>query len=445
MAAVRSGHDAFAYLVSAFHVARILVIQLCSARETSRLAWVGKIGSDGAPGVTEGVQGMECAAIVLAAGMGARADGGTGEAKQFRRLAGRPVLARSLAPFLGHPAVTTVQVVLRRDAEPAYRAAVARHPRLRSPVAGGDRRQDSVRLGLEALADAAPSHVLIHDAARPFVTPGLIDRVIAALKTHRAAVPGLPVSDTLKRAGEGGIVAETVARERLFAVQTPQGFRFSDILAAHRRAAATAIEFTDDAAVAEWSGLDVALVEGEAGNRKLTTREDFVLAEALLSRREFRTGTGFDVHRFGPGERVILCGVPVAHPRALTGHSDADVGLHAITDALLGSIAAGDIGSHFPPAQEEWRGADSAYFLAHARDMLTARGGTIVNVDVTLICEQPKIGPHRDAMRARIAEILAMDVARVAVKATTTEGLGFTGRGEGIAAQAAVSVAFPEA
>ncbi len=386
---------------------------------------------------------MTCAAIVLAAGAGRRADPGeTGAAKQFRNLAGRSVLARALDPFLDHPEIGPVQVVLRRGTQAAYARAVAPHPRLLAPIIGGERRQDSVRIALDSLVGAAPDLVLIHDAARPFASGALISRVVEALASHRAVVPGLAVGDTLKRIAASGHVAETVPRDGLYAVQTPQGFAYREILAAHRRAAATALTFTDDAAVAEWNGLSVALVDGEARNRKLTTPEDFQLAERLF-RTETRIGSGFDVHRFGPGDHVMLCGVRIPHSYGLLGHSDADVGLHALTDALLGSIASGDIGSHFPPTDPQWRGADSADFLRRARDLTAEIGGRLVNVDVTLICEAPRVSPHREAMRARLADILELDVARVAVKGTTSERLGFTGRGEGIAAQAVVTVALP--
>jgi 2-C-methyl-D-erythritol 4-phosphate cytidylyltransferase / 2-C-methyl-D-erythritol 2,4-cyclodiphosphate synthase len=390
---------------------------------------------------------MTCAAIVLAGGAGLRIGPEEGApAKQYRLLARRPVIAWAVDAFANHPRVDTVQVVARVGTERDYAASIAPHARLRPPVAGGARRQDSARLGLEALAESPPDHVLIHDAARPFVSAALIDRVLAALEHHPAGIPASPVSDTLKRAAPSGLVEATIGREGLYAVQTPQGFRYPAILEAHRRAAGAGMEFTDDAAVAEWNGLEVVLVPGEVSNRKLTTPEDFALAESMFAAgTETRTGFGFDVHRFGPGDHVMLCGVPVEHSYGLAGHSDSDVGLHAITDALLGSIAAGDIGSHFPPSEAKWRHAESSIFLAHARDLVAARGGTIVNVDVTIVCETPKVGPHRDAMRARIADILDIAVARVAVKATTSEGLGFAGRGEGMAAHAVATVVLPVA
>lgn len=386
---------------------------------------------------------MRCAAIVLAGGAGLRADPErTGLPKQYRMLGGRPVIAHALDVFLAHPGVDEVQVVLRSGTEAAYGAAVAPHPRLRAPVAGGVERQDSVRHGLEALAAAPPELVLIHDAARPFASARLIDRLLEILQARDAAIPAVAVADTLKRVGEAGVIAETVDRQGLFAAQTPQGFRYAPILEAHRRAAGAGLAFTDDSAVAEWYGMEVACIDGEPSNRKLTTVDDFTVAPHRAP-PQTRFGTGYDVHRFAPGDHVMLCGVAVPFGQALAGHSDADVGLHALTDALLATVAEGDIGSHFPPADPRWRGADSALFLEHARDRVAALGGTIVNVDVTLICEAPKIGPHREAMRRRVAGLLGVDPARVSVKATTTEGLGFAGRGEGIAAQAAAAVEFP--
>ena len=309
---------------------------------------------------------------------------------------------------------------------------------------GGSTRQASVHSGLEALAGHAPDRVLIHDAARPFVTTDTISRVIDALDTRTAVLPAVQVTDTLKRV-ENGTVTATVARDGLIAAQTPQGFRFDDIAAAHRRAVAEGRQdFTDDAAIAEWAGLSVAWVEGDRRNDKITTASDLEAARHAhaegASHVVTRVGTGFDVHAFAPGNSVQLCGVEIAHNRALAGHSDADVGLHALCDALYGAVGSGDIGHHFPPSDARWKGTDSAVFLAHARREVAARGGRIVHVDVTLICERPKIGPHRDAMVARLATLLDLDHNSVSVKATTSERLGFTGRGEGIAAQAVATV-----
>jgi 2-C-methyl-D-erythritol 4-phosphate cytidylyltransferase/2-C-methyl-D-erythritol 2,4-cyclodiphosphate synthase len=296
--------------------------------------------------------------------------------------------------------------------------------------------------GLEAIEAEKPELVLIHDAARPLVAPPLIARVIAALKDGaEAAVPLLPVADTLKRNGDGGWT--TVDRDELYRAQTPQGFRYAAILKAHRTYAAT--DVTDDMALAELAGMAITLVEGDEANMKITVADDYRHAERLLlgDMAEFRTGLGFDAHRFAPGDHVWLCGVRIAHDHALQGHSDADAGLHALTDAILGAIGADDIGQHFPPTDETWRGAASALFLEHASRLVAARGGAITHCDVTLICERPKIAPHREAMRARVAEILKVDPSRVAVKATTTEGMGFTGRREGLAAQAIATVRLP--
>ncbi|MEK9724164.1 MAG: bifunctional 2-C-methyl-D-erythritol 4-phosphate cytidylyltransferase/2-C-methyl-D-erythritol 2,4-cyclodiphosphate synthase [Rhodospirillaceae bacterium] len=380
---------------------------------------------------------MSIAALIVAAGRGRRFGGAT--PKQYRELGGETVLRRTLRTFVNHKRVNIVQAVIHPDDRAAFDAAAAGFD-LPAPVAGGDSRQQSVLNGLEALATASPDCVLIHDGARPFVGDELIDRVLVALAAHAGAVPALPVSDTLKRAA-GGLVETTVERDGLWRVQTPQGFRFAKILAAHRTAAGR--ELTDDAAVAEYAGLDVAVVEGSERNVKITRSEDLDMTVGNGLMWEHRTGQGFDVHRFEPGDAVQLCGVAVPHDAKLAGHSDADVGLHALTDAILGAVGAGDIGHHFPPSDPRWRGAASSIFLEHAASLVADAGGGIVNVDVTLICERPKVGPHREAMRAAIADLLAIDVARVSVKATTTERLGFTGRCEGIAAQALATVRLP--
>jgi 2-C-methyl-D-erythritol 4-phosphate cytidylyltransferase/2-C-methyl-D-erythritol 2,4-cyclodiphosphate synthase len=296
--------------------------------------------------------------------------------------------------------------------------------------------------GLEALAHHKPDYVLIHDGARPLVSSQTIDGVIAALREGAdAAVPLVPVADTLRRLDNGKWV--TVSRDGLHRAQTPQGFRFHKILKAHRDHARE--DLTDDMALAELAGLDIVVISGEESNIKITTGKDFGLAEQLLAARlgEVRTGYGYDAHRFAPGDHVWLCGVKIAHDHSLEGHSDADAALHALTDAILGAIGAGDIGEHFPPTDERWRGAPSWKFLDHAANLVRAAGGAIVNCDVTVICEGPKISPHRDAMRTRVAEILSLDVSRVSVKATTTEGMGFTGRREGLAAQAVATVRVP--
>ena len=380
----------------------------------------------------------ECVALVVAAGRGTRAGGAL--PKQYRELGGRAVLRWSLERFRQHPRVGAVRAVIHPDDRALYDAAAAGLDLL-PPVHGGASRQDSVRLGLESLTNIKPQTVLIHDAARPFIDEATISRTIDALSQVPGAIVALPVADTIKR-GETGRVAGTVDRAGLWRAQTPQGFRFDAILAAHR--AAVGAELSDDAAVAERAGLAVALVPGSEMNTKLTSEDDLRRAALFAgAAAETRVGTGFDVHAFGPGDHVWLCGVKVPHTQALVGHSDADVALHAVTDAILGAIGAADIGAHFPPSDPRWRGASSDKFLAHAVSLLTARGGSVVHADVTIICERPKVGPHRAAMIERLAAILGTDASRCSVKATTTEGLGFTGRGEGIAAQAVATVRLP--
>jgi 2-C-methyl-D-erythritol 4-phosphate cytidylyltransferase/2-C-methyl-D-erythritol 2,4-cyclodiphosphate synthase len=392
---------------------------------------------------------VSVAALIVAAGRGARAAGDSLQPKQYCRIGGQPLLSHTLSAFAAHSGIDGILVVIHPDDLPLYSETSAPFAdRLLTHVSGGARRQDSVRAGLEALADRSPDLVLIHDAARPFVDQALISRVIATLADHDGALPALPVIDTLKRE-ENGHVIGTVPREGLWRAQTPQGFRFEAILAAHRAAAQDpTLDFTDDAAVAEWFGLDVALVEGAEHNRKLTTAEDLAIADEMMRREKDASGTirvasGYDVHALGPGDEVILCGVRIPHTKKLIGHSDADVGLHALTDALLGTIADGDIGTHFPPSDDRWRGAGSEIFLKAAADKIAARRGTIVHVDVTFLCEAPRIGPYRDAMRGTMAEILGLGVEQVSVKATTNEGLGFVGRGEGIAAMATATVRLP--
>jgi 2-C-methyl-D-erythritol 4-phosphate cytidylyltransferase/2-C-methyl-D-erythritol 2,4-cyclodiphosphate synthase len=383
----------------------------------------------------------------VAAGRGTRA--GADVPKQYVLLAGEPLLAHTLRAFVTHPAIDAIQVVIGPGDEALYQTAAARFgDRLAPPITGGPTRQQSVLNGLVALQERQPARVVVHDAARPFLDAAVIDRVLAALEVSPAAIAAEPLADTLKRASPRMTVAETIDRRGVWRAQTPQGFVFEAILGAHERAAAAGLtEFTDDAALAEWAGLDVALVEGSPRNVKLTTAEDLVLAERVLAPcpapLEPRTGSGFDVHRFAPGDGVWLCGVFVPHEAKLEGHSDADVGLHAVTDAILGALGEGDIGAHFPPSDPRWRGADSRIFVEDAAKRVRARGGRIVNVDVTLLCEAPRIGPHREAMRAAIADVLAISVARVGVKATTTEGLGFTGRREGIAALASAMLLLP--
>ena len=390
---------------------------------------------------------MKTAALIVAAGRGTRARGpgrGPGPGpKQYAAIGGVPVLAQALRPFLAHPDIALVAVAIAREDEALYRTAVAglASGKLLSPIGGGATRQASVGNGLRALSAHLPDGVLIHDAARPFVTRDVIDRVLGALAQWPGAIAALPLADTLKKAGPGGLIAATVDRAGLWRAQTPQGFRFADILVAHERARAAGLEdMTDDAAIAEWAGLPVALVLGSVANAKLTTPEDFAMAERAAGGPDVRVGQGFDVHRLVAGDHVWLCGVRIAHTQGLEGHSDADVALHALTDALLGAIGAGDIGQHFPDSDPHWRGAASGIFVGEALRLVRAHGGTIRNVDVTLLCEAPRIAPHRDAMRRRIAELLELEEARVSVKATTTEGLGFAGRREGIAAAATASV-----
>jgi 2-C-methyl-D-erythritol 4-phosphate cytidylyltransferase / 2-C-methyl-D-erythritol 2,4-cyclodiphosphate synthase len=394
---------------------------------------------------------MTTAALIVAAGRGSRAGNDAGLPKQYARLGRKPMLAHVVGRFVSHPDVDAISVVIHPDDAPHYSAATegVTH-RLQTPVRGGETRQASVRLGLEALAGAAPDQVLIHDAARPFVSHDVISRVIDALGTYAGAIAAEPLVDTLKRASATGTIAGTVDRDGLWRAQTPQGFRFAPILEAHRRAAGEGREdFTDDASLAEWAGIEVALVRGSSRNMKITHAEDLAMAEKLLTADsgslEPRIGTGFDVHRFGPGDHVWLGGVRIAHTQGLVGHSDADVALHALTDALLGAIGDGDIGAHFPPSDPKWKGAASRLFVEDAAARVAALGGRISNVDITLLCEAPRIGPHRDAMRASISRMLAIDVSRVGVKATTTEGLGFTGRGEGLAAMASATVLLPVA
>ncbi|MFQ5973044.1 MAG: bifunctional 2-C-methyl-D-erythritol 4-phosphate cytidylyltransferase/2-C-methyl-D-erythritol 2,4-cyclodiphosphate synthase, partial [Alphaproteobacteria bacterium] len=370
-------------------------------------------------------------ALIVAAGRGVRLGGRV--PKQYRTLAGMPMLRRTVGAFARHPAVDAVRVLIHPDDRPLYDEAVAGLELMR-PVEGGETRQESCRLGLESLADDRPERVMIHDASRPLVDRRTIDRVLAALDRAPAAVPALPVADTLKRASEDGIVQGTVDRSGLWRAQTPQAFHYTAILNAHRAAAGQGL--TDDAAVAEAAKLEVALVPGSEDNLKITVEEDFSRAERLLGAGDLRVGTGFDTHRFGEGDHVMLCGVPVPHERGLAGHSDADVGLHALADAILGAIGAGDIGLHFPATEEEWRDRASDHFLREASALVGRAGGRIRNVDITLICERPRIAAHREAMRDRVAAILGLERDRVNVKASTTEGLGFTGRGEGIAAQA---------
>jgi 2-C-methyl-D-erythritol 4-phosphate cytidylyltransferase / 2-C-methyl-D-erythritol 2,4-cyclodiphosphate synthase len=383
------------------------------------------------------------AAVVVAGGRGLRAGGET--PKQYRTLAGIPVIRASLALFATHPDIGAVQPVIHGDDADAF-ARASEGLDVLVPVLGGATRQGSVRAGLEALAPLAPEIVLVHDAARPFASAALVSRAVAAAAATRAAVPALAVSDTVKQVDARGRVTATLDRSQLVTVQTPQAFRFSLLREAHRRAAeAGSTDFTDDAALAEWAGIAVSVFAGEAANVKLTTPEDFARAEAghLSALADVRTGSGFDVHAFGDGDHVMLGGVRIPHTHGVIGHSDADVALHALTDAVLGALADGDIGHHFPPSDPQWRGASSDRFLAFACARVCARAGMIAHLDVTVVCEAPRVGPHRDAMRARIAEIAGIALNRVAIKATTSETLGFTGRREGIVAMATATIRLP--
>lgn len=398
---------------------------------------------------------MTILTVFVAAGAGERAGGGL--PKQYRVVAGEALIARALRPFLGHAAIDAVVCAINPEHRALYDAAVAplEEPlrrKLLPPVAGGATRQASVHAALEALAaddGGAASLCLVHDAARPFASSALINRAIAAGMRHGAAIPAVAITDTVKRVGADDAVLETVPRDSLRGVQTPQVFALAPLLDAHRRAAAERREgFTDDAQIVEWAGLQVIAFEGDPMNVKITRPEDFAAAErrlrdaapALVS----RTGTGFDVHAFGPGHHVWLGGVRIDHEVGVLAHSDGDVVLHALTDAVLGALCDGDIGTHFPPSDPQWRGASSDRFLAYAADLVRARGGRIDHLDSTVLCERPRIGVHREAIRQRIAEIAGIPVSRVSVKATTTEQLGFTGRREGLAAQASATIRLPE-
>ncbi len=385
----------------------------------------------------------EVAVVVVAAGRGTRAGGD--RPKQFRQIGDETILRRCLLMLVEAPKIGLVQPVIRSEDHEFFNAA-ASELNVLPPAFGGATRQASVRAGLEALSARAPDIVLVHDAVRPFATHALVARTIDAAEKTGAAVPALAVTDTVKVVDDGGFVAQTLDRSRLRTIQTPQGFAFVPLFEAHLRAAALGREdFTDDAALAEWAGMKVSVFEGEPGNIKITNANDFARAEAMhfAQLADVRAGTGIDVHAFAPGDHVMLGGVRIAHVHTLSGHSDADVVLHAVTDALLGALADGDIGAHFPPSDPKWRSVSSDRFLTFAVERVKARGGRIAHIDITVVCEVPKIGPHRDAMRLKIADIANIAPDRVAVKATTSEKLGFTGRGEGIAAYATATIRLP--
>lgn len=388
------------------------------------------------------------AVIVVAAGRGERASSDSDSSpKQYRDLAGTPVLSRSIAAFLGRDDISWVVPVIHAEQVQRYAALELADPRLLPPVTGGDTRQASVLAGLTALSARRPDLVLIQDAARPLVSPEVISGVIEALKASEAALPVVAVTDTIKRSLDGRTVSATEDRKTLFAAQTPQGFRFPQILSAHLRAGRMPREFTDDAAIAEWAGLTVALTPGSTHNLKITHPEDFARAERLLGKEETametRIGTGFDVHPFDVGNSVWLGGVEIPHSHKLKGYSDADVALHALTDAIYGALGEGDIGKHFPPSDPQWKGAASSIFLKHAAGLVEERRGRIVNLDITIVCEAPRVGPHVEAMKAAIGGVCGIAAGRIAIKATTSEQLGFTGRGEGIVAMASASIELP--
>jgi 2-C-methyl-D-erythritol 4-phosphate cytidylyltransferase/2-C-methyl-D-erythritol 2,4-cyclodiphosphate synthase len=390
---------------------------------------------------------MTTAVIIVAAGAGLRVGGEI--PKQYQEIGGEAVLRRTVRAFQEHTDVDYIQVVIGDNHDELYMNAVA-DLNLPEPVQGGATRQASVYNGLKAITALKPARVLIHDAARPFVDAEIISAVIANLSEYPGCIPAIAVADTLKREKDG-VIVETVDRSGLWGAQTPQAFRFKDILEAHSAAAASERnDFTDDASIAEWADLNVLIVPGKPENNKITTSADLSEAETRLKAgkpemlSDVRVGHGYDVHAFEDGDHVILCGLKIPHTRKLKGHSDADVGLHTLTDAILGALCEGDIGKHFPPSEEKWKGAASDKFLKHAAKLVADRGGVISHVDLTLICQAPKIRPHVDAMRESVAGIVGIDVGRVSVKATTTEWLGFTGRGEGIAAAATATVRLPE-
>jgi len=385
------------------------------------------------------------AALIVAAGRGVRAQRQGTAPKQYVEVAGEPILTRVVKTFLAHKQINLVQVVVHRDDVERYQAALTvKSDKLAPHVFGGSTRQASTLAGLEALQAASPKIVLVHDAARPLVDAETISAVISALDEADGAISALPVRDTLKRAHpSSSMIAATVERADMWRAATPQAFDYAKILDAHYLARDAGGEsFTDDASIAEFAGLTVKLIGGQQTNLKITTPEDFTLAESYLQKSmpEIRVGQGYDVHKFAPGDHVWLCGVKIPHDRSLDGHSDADVAMHALTDAIYGAIGDGDIGHHFPPTDERWRGTASHVFLEDAVTRVLKLGGAIVNADITIVCEAPKIGPHREAMRAKLAGIMGIEIARIGVKATTSEGLGFTGRREGIAAFAATSV-----
>lgn len=386
-------------------------------------------------------EGPDCAAVIVAAGRGERAGGSV--PKQYARIGGEPVLRRTVGVFAAHPAVSTVVAVIQPDHEALARQAVGPAPV--QFVAGGESRQESVYNGLKFLEKFDPEFVLVHDAARPFVTAGIVGRCLDAARRHGAAAAGVPMADTVKKTDGAGLVTDTIARDRLWRAQTPQAFRYRDLMAAHAAAAGRAL--TDDAAVAEAAGLAVAMSPGSEDNFKITAAGDLARADRIaraLAPRVTVVGHGFDVHAFGPGDHIVLCGVRIGHSHGLEGHSDADAALHALTDALLGALGAGDIGQHFSDGDPRWRGAASSRFVRDALSLVAADDGRLINLDLTIVCERPKLQPHYRVMKQSLCDLTGLPPARVGLKATTTERLGFTGRGEGLAAQAVVSLDLPD-
>jgi 2-C-methyl-D-erythritol 4-phosphate cytidylyltransferase / 2-C-methyl-D-erythritol 2,4-cyclodiphosphate synthase len=390
---------------------------------------------------------MSVVAVIVAGGSGLRAGGGL--PKQYQLVGGKPVIRWTLEAFLNHPLISRVQTVIGIGHEALFAEATQGLSSLLAPVAGGGSRQDSCRAGIEACAAYAPSKVLIHDAARPFLSPDLISSVISELDHAPAVIPGLPVADTMKYA-PSGMIERTVDRASLWFVQTPQGFRYEQILAAHRQALADGkVSFTDDAAVAEYAGMKVQIVAGEQKNRKLTTSHDILEADREHSSNRFeglpdvRMGQGIDFHVFEKGAHVTLCGVQIPHTHKLKGHSDADVALHAVTDAILGAIGEADIGQHFPPSDKQWKGVASSIFVAKAIELLKARGGMLAHIDITILAEAPRIGPHLAAMKDSLRDMLGISMDRIAIKATTTEKMGAIGRKEGMSASAVATVRLP--
>lgn len=392
---------------------------------------------------------MKIAAVIVAAGRGERAGQSIEGPKQYRKIAGEAILSRTLKVFLAEKTISNIILVIHKDDTELLRQSCDLSDERIEVVLGGETRQVSTFLGLQALKEAQADYVLIHDGVRPFISQALLSRITENLSPEAGILPALAVSDTLKAAPDGVLITHTVARNGLFAAQTPQAFPYNAILAAHSKAAEDKIQdFTDDSSIAEWFNIPVRIIEGTADNTKITWAKDIEMANKRLSNAQpvfpdVRTGNGYDVHAFEPGDHVILCGVKIPFEKKLSGHSDADVGLHALTDALLATLGAGDIGTHFPPSDPQWKGADSRIFLKHAVDMVRKAAGRITHADITLICEEPKIGPNRPAMIEALSEMLSIAPERISVKGTTNEKLGFIGRGEGIAAIVTTTVIYP--